>query len=124
VPGVFSRDENSESSTKILKIPFGNVFDGVLTRFLNYICIHVFKAFGVIFLHFEMDLNASRAHLFFLIFFFSWHARCGQNPDSNSNIFYTFKILKGLFSHRVTSFYTTSVYPACLNSNFKNLTFS
>jgi hypothetical protein len=29
-----------------LKIPFGNVFEGFLTRFLNYICI--FKAFGVI----------------------------------------------------------------------------
>jgi hypothetical protein len=30
----------------ILKIPFGNVFEGFLTRFLNYICI--FKAFGVL----------------------------------------------------------------------------
>jgi hypothetical protein len=32
--------------TKTLKIPFGNVFEGFLTRFLNYICI--FKALGVV----------------------------------------------------------------------------
>jgi hypothetical protein len=32
-----------------LKILFGNVFEG----FMNYICI--FKAFGVILLHFQMD---------------------------------------------------------------------
>jgi hypothetical protein len=37
---------------KILKIPFGNVIEGFLTRFYE-LCI--FKAFGVILLHFEMD---------------------------------------------------------------------
>jgi hypothetical protein len=51
VPGVFSRDEN-KSSTKIMKILFGNVFEGFSARFLNYICI--FKAFGDILFHFEI----------------------------------------------------------------------
>jgi hypothetical protein len=37
---------------KILKIPFGNVFESFLTRFYE---LSIFKAFGVILLHFEMD---------------------------------------------------------------------
>jgi hypothetical protein len=38
----------------IFKILFGNVFEGFLTR-LNYNNLCIFKAFGVVLLHFEMD---------------------------------------------------------------------
>jgi hypothetical protein len=46
-----------------LKIPFGNVSEG----FMNYICI--FKAFGVILLHFEMDFmhQGGPLKIFFLM---------------------------------------------------------
>jgi hypothetical protein len=45
------------------------VFEGFLQGFMNYICI--FKAFGVILLHFEIDLNASGGHLKKIFFFVS-----------------------------------------------------
>jgi hypothetical protein len=38
---------------KNLENTFGNVFEGFLARFYELLCI--FKAFGVLLLHFEMD---------------------------------------------------------------------